>query len=222
MNGQMIAVEQAMEQLPLEPRVAELMRAITKAKEVKFLTIYNDEQKEETAKNLIYLKEIIEAGEKLSKEIRDPYFQMSKRTKAFFDDAMAPVQTKIGEADKALSDYRIKLKKKEEDERRKAQEKLDQTRENNPDIAGKIPEKAVVPSKEIKTKTEAGTIFTKKVLKIKVKSIKALAVAVGTGAIPEGVFEVKEGFVKTLIKGGMKFPEDAIESWEEDEIGTRR
>lgn len=218
---QALAVEQAMEVIPKRPPVVELMEAITKAKEVKFLTIQNDEQKEETATKLLNLKEVIERGEKLSKELRDPYFQMSKRVKGFFDDALVPVQAKIKEANGRLTDYRIKLKKQEEEERKKAQAKLDKEREKAaPEVAERMPETAVVAPKEVKTKTEAGMVFTKKVLKVKVVDVKALAAAVGAGAVPEGVFEVKEGFVKQLVKGGMKLP--GVESWEEDEISTRR
>lgn len=217
---QALVVEQAMEVIPQKAPVVELMEAITKAKEVKFLTIYNDEQKQETATKLIHLKEVIERGETLSKELRDPYFQISKQVKGFFDNALEPVKSKITEGSGRLSDYQIRLRKEEEDERRKAQEKLDAIRKKNPEIADKIPEKAVVPTKEIKTKTEAGTVFSKKVLKIKVVDMKLLAVSVGTGAVPEGVFEIKEGYIKTLIRGGMKIP--GVESWEEDAIGTRR
>jgi hypothetical protein len=217
---QALAVEQAMEVIPRKAPVIELMEAITKAKEIKFLTIYNDEQKGETATKLIHLKEVIEKGESLSKELRDPYFQMSKQIKGFFDNALEPVKSKITEGSERLSDYQIRLRKEEEAERKKAQEKLDKIRENNPEIADKIPEKVVVAPKEIKTKTEVGTVFTKKVLKVKVVDMKLLAVSVGTGAVPEGVFEAKEGYIKTLIKGGMKIP--GVESWEEDEVATRR
>lgn len=217
---QALVVEQAMEVIPQKAPVVELMEAITKAKEVKFLTIYNDEQKQETATKLIHLKEVIERGETLSKELRDPYFQISKQVKGFFDNALEPVKSKITEGSGRLSDYQIRLRKKEEDERRRAQEALDRARKKNPEIADQIPEKAVVPHKEIKTKTEAGTVFAKKVLKIRVTDMKLLAVSVGTGAVPEGVFEVKEGYIKTLIRGGMKIP--GVESWEEDGIRTRR
>lgn len=218
-----LAIDQAIEKLPQEPNVHDLLIAIAQAKQVKFLTIYNSEQTENAAKNILALKDLVDRGEAMGKEIRDPYTQMSKRIKASFDEWLAPVRQKITEGNKALSDYRFRLKKKEEEERRKAQEKLDKEREKAlPEVAEAMPEKAVVAPKTVTTKTEQGTIFEKKELVIDYDNIdiKILAVAVGTGAVPVGVFEVKRGFVKSLIKGGMKLP--GVESWEEDGIGTRK
>ncbi len=218
--NELMRLDETMELISTDNRVMELAAAITRVKAISILTIRDEEGKKTAAELLLDCQEVLKKGEELSKELRDPFFQMSKRVKAFFDEMVAPAEKKVGEIKGRLNDYNVVLKKKALEEQSKAQVKLDKIREKNPDLADQLPEKAVAPVAQTTTKTEKGTTFAKKVLRVKVVSIKDLAAAVGAGAVPEGVFEVKEGFVKSLIKGGMKLP--GIESWEEEEIQGRR
>lgn len=220
MNGQLIAIDQGMDAITDQDQVRALMMAVTRIKGVTVLTIKGEEAKKEASEILFDIQEVAEKGEALSKEFRDPYFQMSKRIKSFFDETLVPVYTKEKEVGGRIKDYNIKLKQEEAERLKKAQEKLNKQREKNPDIAEQLPERATVTPISTKTKTEKGTTFTKKVLRVQVESVKELAAAVGVGAVPEGVFDIKEGYIKTLIKGGMVLP--GVKSWEEDEIGTRR
>jgi hypothetical protein len=220
MGNELMRLDETMELISIDPRVGELMGAVTRAKMVTVLTIRDEEGKKAASHLLLDAQDVLRKGEELSKELRDPFFQMSKRIKGFFDDAVAPVKGKVREIKDRLNDYTVVQRKKAADDQAKAQAKLDKIKEKNPEIADQLPETAVAPVAQTTTRTEKGTTFIKKTLLITSVNIRELAMAVGTGAVPEGVFEIKEGFIKTLIKGGMVLP--GVESKYVEDIQARR